>query len=247
MRALVAEDRITRALLVISDQLGAATRAAKCHGCGCLHQTVTALEATEIGDSRLSAERAAVRASFTPKKYDCLGCSVCHPAIAANAFSDAFPRAGEILDLCPTEAPDERAGWPPLPGSFTVVRFNAPVAVCALNSEGLVTDLAGDPPEALSIVGTMNTENLGIERVIKNVLANPNIRSLVICGEDTRQAIGHLPGQSLESLFDNGIDERGRISGAKGKRPVLKNVTVQQVEAFRRQVKIVGDDRRDGP
>lgn len=59
----------------------------------------------------------------------------------------------------------------------------------------------------------------------------------MICGEDTEQAIGHLPGQSFASLFENGLDERGRIRGAKGKRPILENVTPEQVEMFRRQVK----------
>lgn len=239
MSAVPAEDRCARALRVVSEQLGEATRATKCHGCGCLHQTVAALEATEIGSTKLSGELSAARATFTPKKHDCLGCAVCFPAVAANAFTEAFPSAGELMDLCPTEIPSERAGWPPLPGSYTVVRFDAPVAVCALNSEGLVQELVAAPPEALSIAGTMNTENLGIERVIKNVLANPNIRALVICGEDTEQAIGHLPGQSFASLFENGLDERGRIRGAKGKRPVLANVTPEQVAAFRRQVKPV--------
>ena len=71
-------------------------------------------------------------------------------------------------------------GWPPLPGSYTVIRFHAAVAVCTLNSEHLVAALANDPPEGLAIVGTLNTENLGIERVIKNVLSNPNIRGSVV-------------------------------------------------------------------
>ena len=94
-------------------------------------------------------------------------------------------------------------------------------------------------PSGLAIVGTLRTENLGIERIIRNVLANPHIRFLVVCGEDTRQAIGHLPGQSLASLFANGTDERGRIRGAPGKRPILQNVTADQVGAFRRQVELV--------
>ena len=239
MSAVPVEDRPGRALRVIADQLGEATRAAKCHGCGCLHQTVSALEATEIGATKLSAELTAARSTFTTKKYDCLGCQVCYPAIAANAFTEAFPSAGEVMDLCPTEMPSERSGWPPLPGSFTVLRFNAPVAVCTLNTETLAADLAADAPEALSIVGTLNTENLGIERVIRNVLANPNIRVLVVCGEDTQHAIGHLPGQSLASLFESGIDQHRRIQGARGKRPVLKNVTPEQVDAFRRQVRPV--------
>ncbi|MHC4506777.1 MAG: DUF4346 domain-containing protein, partial [Planctomycetota bacterium] len=85
----------------------------------------------------------------------------------------------------------------------------------------------------------MHTENLGIERVIQNVLANPHIRFLVLCGEDTQQAIGHLPGQSMESLFSGGLNARGRIEGARGKRPILKNVSAEQVEAFRKQVELL--------
>ena len=85
----------------------------------------------------------------------------------------------------------------------------------------------------------MHTENLGIERVIKNVLANTRIRFLLLCGEDTQHAVGHLPGQSLESLFSNGIDDRGRIVGARGKRPVLKNVTPEEIASFLRQVELI--------
>ena len=233
------EEKSRRALRVVSDQLGEATRAAKCHSCGCLHQTVAALEATHAAAKELSAELSAARTVFAAKKYECLGCPVCYPAIAANAFTEAFPEAGEVMDLCPTEAPEERMGWPPLPGSYTVLRFHAAVAVCTLNSEHLVAALANDRPEGLAIVGTLNTENLGIERVIKNVLCNPNIRALVQCGDDTQQAVGHLPGQSLVSLLENGVDERGRIRGSRGKRPVMKNVTTAQIEAFRSQVRLV--------
>jgi tetrahydromethanopterin S-methyltransferase subunit A len=138
---------------------------------------------------------------------------------------DAFPEIGSGLDLCPTDEPAERHGWPPLPGDYHVVRYQAPVAVCALNSTSVAQQLSEHAPEGLAIVGTLHTENLGIGRIIRNTLANPNIRFLILCGADTQQAIGHLPGQSLQSLFENGVDERGRIRGARGKRPVLKNVS----------------------
>lgn len=233
------EEKVKRSLAVIREQLAEAVAARKCHTCGCLHSTVEALSGTEPGQRELAESLAAARAVFAPKKYDCLGCAVCFPAIAANAFADAFPHQAEGLDLCPTEAPEERTGWPPLPGDYKVLRYGAPVAVCALNSIDLVASLERAAPPGLSIVGTMHTENLGIERVIRNVLANPNIRFLILCGEDTQQAIGHLPGQSLASLFRNGIDERGRIVGAKGKRPVLKNVTADQVRVFLRQVELL--------
>lgn len=232
-------ERASAPLHIITDQLEEAIAAAKCHKCGCLQQTVEALAETDVGRAELAAILAKARNVFVSKKYDCLGCTVCYPAIAANAFAEAYPEAGAGLDLCPTEEPEERRGWPPLPGDYSVIRYGASVAVCALNSEVLVKSLSEQKPEGLAIVGTMHTENLGIERVIKNVLANPHIRFLLLCGEDTQQAIGHLPGQSFESLFQNGLDERSRIRGARGKRPVLNNVSREEVEVFLHQVELV--------
>ena len=235
------------ALAVVREKLSEATAAEKCHPCRCLHETVAALAKTEPA-RELCDSLAAARAELQPVRYDCLGCAVCYPAIAANAFADAFSDSALELDVCPTDAPHERAGWPPLPGDYVVARYRAPVAVCTLASDGLAARLASRAPEGLAIVGSLQTENLGIERLMRNILANPNIRWLVLCGEDTRQAIGHLPGQSLESLFAGGLDERGRIRGAQGKRPVIKNLGREEVDLFLRQVELrsmigeVGED-----
>lgn len=235
----VATDKRKNALNIIQEQLNEAIGAAKCHKCGCLHKTVEALSETEPGQTELASVLAHARSISLPKEYDCLGCPVCYPAIAANAFVDAYPERGAGLDLCPTEEPELRSGWPPLAGSYHVLRFRAPVAVCTLNSTGLATQLRDLSPAGLAITGTMHTENLGIERLIRNSIANPNIRFLVVCGEDTRQKIGHLPGQSLVSLCLNGVDDRNRIRGAQGKRPVLKNLTPGEITAFRDQVELV--------
>ncbi len=226
------------ALDVVADQLREGIAAKKCHSCGCFQSAVAAFEKTEAGRSELAEVLERARAVLVDKTYDCLGCQVCFPAIAENAFADAFP--GEAVEpLCPTDVPSERRGWPPLPGDYRVLRFGAPVATCTLNSADLSEKLALAAPPGLALTGTLHTENLGIERIIRNVLANPNLRFLVVCGEDTRQAIGHLPGQSLAALCTNGVDETGRIRGAPGKRPVLKNVTSEQVDAFRRQTELV--------
>lgn len=227
------------AFKIVSSQMAEAIAAPKCHKCGCLHKTVEALAGSEAGKNELAPILAEARSVFVRKEYDCLGCPVCYPAIAANAFVEAYPDVGAGLDLCPTEEPEEHPGWPPLPGDFYVVRSGAPVAVCTLNSEALAASLAKRKPEGLAIVGTMHTENLGIERVIKNVVSNPHIRFLLLCGEDTQQAVGHLPGQSLECLFRDGLDDRGRIKGARGRRPVLKNVSREEVHGFTKQVELV--------
>ena len=237
-----------RAVGIIRQQLAEAVRARKCHGCGCLHSAVEALSKTEIGRSDLATSLAEARGVFVPNEYDCLGCSVCYPAIAANAFAEAFPGEGDGMDLCPTDTPSERQGWPPLPGDYHVLRYRAPIAVCTLNSSDLASQLAMRAPGGVAIVGPLHTENLGIERLMRNILANPNIRFLLLCGEDTQQIIGHLPGQSLASLFQDGIDERGRIRGSRGRRPVLKNVSREQVDAFLRQIELVaviGEQREE--
>jgi tetrahydromethanopterin S-methyltransferase subunit A len=121
---------------------------------------VEALGGTEAGKNELAPVLAEARSVFVPKEYDCLGCPLCYPAIAANAFVEAYPDVGAGLDLCPTEEPDERSGWPPLPGDFYVVRSGAPVAVCTLNSETLATSLATRKPEGLAIVGIMHAQSL---------------------------------------------------------------------------------------
>jgi tetrahydromethanopterin S-methyltransferase subunit A len=228
-----------QALEVVREQIKESIHAEKCHPCGCLHDTLAVLAVTDLSRTELAPLLAEAGRVLEPKQYDCLGCPVCYPAVAASALAEAYPDATEQLAACPTKAPCERSGWPPLPGDYQVIRYAAPVAVCTLNSDDLAGRLAVRQPSGIGIVGTLHTENLGIERIIRNVLANPNIRCLVVCGEDTRQAIGHLPGQSLASLFANGVDERGRIRGAPGKRPILRNVTADQVGAFRRQVELV--------
>ena len=226
-------------LHAVSEQLARATAATKCHPCGCFRDTIEALSKASGLPVELRPALEGARRVLSAKRYECLGCSVCFPAVAANAFAEAFPGAMPDAAFCPAEPAAERPGWPPLPGDYAVVRFAAPVAVCTLNDDALAKELAAMAPEGLAIVGTLRTENLGIERVIRNVLANPNIRFLVLCGEDSQQLVGHFAGQSMESLFANGVDDKQRIVGAKGRRPFVKNVDVRHIEIFRKQVQLV--------
>ena len=151
----------SRAAEGITAQIEEAIAAAKCHKCGCLQTTVEALSGTDLGRRELAPVLERARSVFIPKRYDCIGCAVCYPALAANVFVEAFPDAGAGLDLCPTEEPEEREGWPPLPGDYQVIRYGAPVAVCTLNSEDLSNTLAARRPEGLAVVGTMHTEKSG--------------------------------------------------------------------------------------
>jgi tetrahydromethanopterin S-methyltransferase subunit A len=178
------------------------------------------------------------RARLVPQRYECLGCDVCYPAVALNALGTV---GGCALDeaVCPTEPVEIRTGWPPLPGSYRVLRYRAPVAICTLNSEDLIDRVAAVGSEEIAIAGGLQTENLGIERLITNVLANPFIRFVVVCAADSQKAIGHLPGQSLVSLARDGLNASRRIINAKGKRPVLRNLEPAAVDHFRRTVEVI--------
>jgi tetrahydromethanopterin S-methyltransferase subunit A len=100
-------------------------------------------------------------------------------------------------------------------------------------------DITSAQPAGVGIVGTLYTENLGIERLITNTLANPNVGTLLVCGADSRQRIGHRPGQTLLSLVAHGMDERRRVIGAEGRRPFLKNLTLEAIDAFRREITVI--------
>lgn len=58
----------------------------------------------------------------------------------------------------------------------------------------------------------------------------------MLTGQDP---IGHQPGKTLYSLWENGVDETMRVIGSPGKRPILRNVSNAEVDAFRKQVQVV--------
>lgn len=216
--------------------------AQKCRACGCFQALVQALAQDQRLNSwpgELTEAVAQARDCLAKVEYDCLGCEVCWPPLIADALAQATGDDLSELDLCPGEKVAARPGWPPLPGSYIVRRFQAPVAVCVLMDENLAQALAQEAGPHLSLVGTLCTENLGIERLIHNVLANPHIRFLILCGSDSQQEVGHFPGQSLLALAHRGVDQRGRIHGARGRRPLIKNIPLDAVEHFRQTVTVI--------
>jgi len=120
--------------------------------------------------------------------------------------------------------------WPPVPGDFEVGDPDKSVAVCTLGKKIKVN-------ADYCIIGTCKTENIGIERVIVNVVSNPNIRFLILCGPEVP---GHHTGASLRSLYHDGIDESNRkILGAKGAIPYIENIPLEAVDRFRKQISLI--------
>ncbi len=120
--------------------------------------------------------------------------------------------------------------WPPVPGDFEVKDPSHCVAICTL---GKRIEVSGEH----AIVGSCKTENIGIERVIINVISNPNIRFLILTGPEVP---GHLTGRTLRALHKNGVDPKTRkIIEAEGAIPYIENVPLEGIERFRQQVELI--------
>ena len=109
-------------------------------------------------------------------------------------------------------------------------------AVCTLADEDLYEALRKVPLPGVALVGMLTTENLGIERLVRNVVASPRISWLLLCGTDSR---GHRAGECLAALAGNGVDSGMWIVGAPGKRARLVNLSFEEVEGFGRAIKVV--------
>ncbi len=125
-----------------------AMAAEKCRACGCFHNLLRALEQAfpnGAGPRELREAVATAKRGLVEQRYDCLGCDVCLPPLVLNALIQALGEAVSDLEVCPGEQVAARQGWPPLPGAYQVLRYQAPVAVCTLTSEDLAAAVARRP------------------------------------------------------------------------------------------------------
>lgn len=123
--------------------------------------------------------------------------------------------------------------WPLETGDYAVGNVESPVAVVSLGSN-MNDELVA---AGAAISGPLHTENLGIEKVVANIISNSNIRYVLICGSEVQ---GHITGKTVEALYENGIDEEKKsIIGSPGAIPFVENLPVEAVERFQKQVSIV--------
>ena len=138
---------------------------------------------------------------------------------------------------------DPHPHYPPEPGRYLRGNDFSPVVVVII----LAHDEDKIPPEIADLVrsgveagaalsGTVQTPNIGIEKIICNVVSNPNIRYAILSGPESE---GHRTGEALKSLFKNGVDEKKRIIGTKAKHPLLYNLQIEFIERFVEQVSLV--------
>jgi tetrahydromethanopterin S-methyltransferase subunit A len=131
---------------------------------------------------------------------------------------------------------NRKKAWPFIPGKYFVHDINAPVAVTTLGSVDLAQAVSEQAPPGLCIVGKVETENIGIEKIVKNILSNKAIQYLVCAGKEPPK---HLTGATFLSLFESGIDEHRNIVGSPGMRPNLPNTSAEEVAEFRSRIKAI--------
>jgi tetrahydromethanopterin S-methyltransferase subunit A len=138
---------------------------------------------------------------------------------------------------------DPAPGYPPEEGCFLRGNDYSPVAVVVI----LRWEREKTPPSIEQLVragvesgaalsGTLQTENVGLEKVICNIVSNPNIRFLVVCGPETP---GHLVGQTILALEENGVDGDKRIVGSEAPTPFLFNLPSEFIDRFRSQITVI--------
>ena len=124
-------------------------------------------------------------------------------------------------------------GWPITSGDYIVGDQKSHVAVVTLASDYRSLNLKN-----YAICGTCFTENFGIEKVIVNVLSNPHISCLIVCGQES----DHFAGQSLLALAENGVSTFGgskKIIGAEGVIPYLDDIPANAIHRFLREIEII--------
>lgn len=232
----------------IMDRIAQGMALEKCRSCGCMLAALTMAErafscSESVAVRGLTKAVEEYKAQMKPVTYDCLGCKVCWGAEATNLLDDIFGEfTPERCDIVCAEgaathsvSPAETT-WPPCPGEYLVADPFAAVAICTLASHDLPVSLSAPGEPGIAIIGKCDTENIGIEKVVLNILANPNIRWLVLCGNDTK---GHRSGDAFLKLKEFGVDTAMRVKNAASRRPILNNLTMPDVARFRRQVEVV--------
>lgn len=85
------------------------------------------------------------------------------------------------------------------------------------------------------ISGTLQTANIGIEKIVVNLISNPNIRYLILLGKES----GHFPADALKALFRDGVDGKGYILNTKAPTAILKNIPREATERLRKQIQLI--------
>lgn len=122
-------------------------------------------------------------------------------------------------------------GWPLyFADSLTLGRTDSPVAICCLwlRQDGLARRL-GDTPYA--VLGNLYSRH-GINYLLRNLLARPSLRYLLLYGVDLTGS-----GQALRQLFERGLDSHHRIRGDGTQ--IQRELPPEAIELVRQGIRLI--------
>ncbi|MCK5332722.1 thymidylate synthase [Candidatus Parcubacteria bacterium] len=132
--------------------------------------------------------------------------------------------------------------WPVYKDKMLIVgNKSSQVAVCTLWTKkevvGQMLDL-----ETVAVIGNLYSPKKGISFLVRNILANPNIRYLIVCGLDNSKS-----GQVLIDFSNNGFREVKNKENkflywqivSKTESRIDSEISKEALELFRKKVKII--------
>ena len=124
----------------------------------------------------------------------------------------------------------------PIPEQCYAGNPDSAVAICTLSSMDLLRQIANSEVLGrISMAGRLLSENKGIDSLIKYTSSHRNIRTILLCGNDTR---GHRAGHSLVELYQNGTDYSNRIINSTSPEPFL-TASRSDIDHFRNKTLLV--------
>ncbi len=219
----------------------------KCRRCGCMAQALDEAltlfsQTEETGPNSPGRAVEQYLARMEPVAYDCYGCKKCWGAEATvkignmSGAATACSCGAEDNEKIKDKPAGNKTGRLPEPGDYLTGSPAGPVAVCTLSSRELSGPIVELGAPYVAIAGRCDTENIGVEKVVLNLLASPSVRYLVLCGIEAR---GHRAGEAFLQLKSRGVDANMRVLDSAAWRPVLSNLTLEQVARFREQVEVI--------
>ncbi len=138
---------------------------------------------------------------------------------------------------------DPHPDYPPEEGRYLRGNDKSPVAVIVI----LITDedkISKDIEELVkagvesgaALSGTVQTPNIGFEKIVCNIIANPNIRYVVLTGPASP---GHKTGEAFKDLIKKGVTEKKKIKDTNAMYATLYNLPIEWIERFRKQVTLI--------
>ncbi len=114
--------------------------------------------------------------------------------------------------------------------NLKIGNLSSSVAICTLwtKKDQIYSEL---PEEKYAVCGNLYSVQ-GVNYIIKNILANPKIRYIVLCGKNLSKS-----KEALINLIKNGIDENRKIIDSEAY--VASNLDLELLNKFRRNVILI--------